>query len=429
MIIKNSKGDSMRKIYTSIELGSFSIKILVCEMINNNPYVLALSNTKCKGIKNGYVVDYEETKNGILTGLKKIEDMLGFKVKEAVIGINSEEKKFDILNGEIDIKSENHLVGNSEIEKLEHELVMGNVLEKEELLSIIPISFQVDDKEPTKDPKGMEGNVLSLKAVIIKVPKGVLRSYLDLFKDCGIKVVDVTLSALGDYYEVRNKEFDSGVGAVINIGYDKIDVSVYNKGIMIKYETIPEGSKLIENDLMYMYHLKRGQARKIKENFAVGCTKYADVKDTMILTNKEEEEITINQLEVSEVIESRIVYLLKLAKKQLNHLTNREISNIIVTGGISELAGFSDIVEREFDNNTTVLDIKNMGARNNMYSTILGLTKYFNNKLDFKGITYSMIKEEEFNNIQNIESERNRNNTNNKDNNIINKVFGYFSNE
>ena len=53
-----------------------------------------------------------------------------------------------------------------EIEKLEHELVLGNVLEKEELLSIMPISFQVDDKDLTKDPKGMEGKTLSLKAVV-----------------------------------------------------------------------------------------------------------------------------------------------------------------------------------------------------------------------------------------------------------------------
>ena len=416
----------MRKIYTSIELGSFSIKILVCEVINNNPYVLALSNTKCKGIKNGNVVDYEETKNAILTGLKKIEDMLGFKIKEAVIGINSDEKSFDILNGEIDIKNETHLVGNSEIEKLEHELVLGNVLENEELLSIMPISFQVDNKEPTKDPKGMDGDVLSLKAVIVKVPKETLRSYLDLFKDCGIKVVDVTLSALGDYYEVRTKEFDSSVGAVINIGYDKIDVSVYNKGIMIKYETIPEGSKLIENDLIYMYHLKRGQARKLKENFAVGSTKYADIKDTITITNKDEEELTLNQLEVSEIVESRIIYLLKLAKKELNHLTNREISNIIVSGGISEQAGFGNIVDNEFNNNATVLDIKNMGARSNMYSTALGLIKYFNNKLDFKGINYSMIKD--FDKEETVQTEKNRNNTNNKDN-IINKVFGYFSNE
>ena len=416
----------MRKIYTSIELGSFSIKILVCEIINNNPYVLALSNTKCKGIKNGEIIDYEETKKGIITGLKKIQDMLGFKIKEAIIGIHSKEKNFDILTGEIDIKNETHLVGNEEIEKLEHELVLGNVLENEELLSIMPISFQVDNKELTKDPKGMEGNILSLKAVIVKVPKNTLRTYLDLFKECGIKVVDVTLSALGDYYEVRNKEFDSSVGAIINVGYDKIDVSIYNKGIMIKHESILEGSKLIENDLIYMYNIKRSQARKIKESFAVGSSKYADVKDTLIINTKEEEPISINQLEVSETVESRIVYLLKLAKKQLNHLTNREISNIIVTGGISELAGFSDIVDKVFDNNTTVLDIKNMGARNNMYSTTLGLIKYFNNKLDFKGITYSMIKDKEFD-IEVETVEKNRNNTN-KDN-IINKVFSYFSNE
>ena len=41
----------MKKIYTGIDLGSFSIKIVVCEVVNNKFHVLAASNTRCKGIK------------------------------------------------------------------------------------------------------------------------------------------------------------------------------------------------------------------------------------------------------------------------------------------------------------------------------------------------------------------------------------------
>ena len=410
----------MRKIYTGIELGSYSIKIIVCEIINNNFHVLASSNTRCKGIKEGVIVDYDVVKEYLLHGIKKVEDMLGLPIKEAVIGITSKEKTFDILTGKIKIDNPQRIVRDEEVEKAYQDLILGKIGENEELLSIMPISFQVDDLELTKDPKGMIGDNLFLKGVIIKVPKQNLRPYLSLFKDCGIMVTDITLSSIGDYYQVKNTTFDSGVSAIINIGYDKIDVSIYNKGIMIKYGIVDGGSKAIDKDLAYVYKIKRGQARRLKENFALANSKYANSQDTIELVNKEGQDITLNELEVSRVVEARIIDLLKSAKKQITLLTNREISNIIITGGISEMDGFASVVENEFDHRTSVLDIRNMGVRNNMYSCCLGLIKYFYNKLDFRGITYSMIKEDESSKLNN--RDRNRDS-------ILNKVFGYFRDE
>ncbi len=411
----------MRKIYTSIELGSYSIKILVCEIINNNPHVLASSNTRCKGIRHGIIVDKEMVKEYLLAGVKEIEERLGFSIKEAIVGITSKEKTFDVLTGKIKIENPSKIVRDEEIDKVYQDTVLGKIESNEELLSIMPISFKVDDSELTKNPKGMVGDILYLKAVIIKVPKDDLKPYLELFKECDIKVTDITLSAVGDYYEAKNQEFDSDISAIINIGYDKIDVSIFNKGIMIKYDFVPEGSKLIDKELAYLFNIKRSQARNLKEKFAVADTKYASVNDTLDLVNKDGQDIVVNQVEVSEVVGARVEYLLALAKKQINLLTNREISNIIISGGVSELAGFSGIVEDVFDARTSIHDIREMGIRNNMYSTTLGLIKYFYEKLDFKGISYTMVKDDD---LVKLNLVRNKN----KDG-ILNKVFGHFKDE
>ena len=411
----------MRKIYTSIELGSYSIKILVCEIINNNPHVLASSNTRCKGIRHGIIVDKEMVKEYLLAGVKEIEERLGFSIKEAIVGITSKEKTFDVLTGKIKIENPSKIVRDEEIDKVYQDTVLGKIESNEELLSIMPISFKVDNSELTKNPKGMVGDILYLKAVIIKVPKDDLKPYLELFKECDIKVTDITLSAVGDYYEAKNQEFDSDISAIINIGYDKIDVSIFNKGIMIKYDFVPEGSKLIDKELAYLFNIKRSQARNLKEKFAVADTKYASVNDTLDLVNKDGQDIVVNQVEVSEVVGARVEYLLALAKKQINLLTNREISNIIISGGVSEIIGFQDVVEKVFDNRTFTLDIKDMGIRSNIYSTTLGLIKYFNNKLDFKGIEYSMTKD---NDLVKLNLVRNKN----KDG-ILNKIFGHFKDE
>lgn len=415
----------MKKIYTGIDLGSFSIKIVVCEVVNNKFHVLAASNTRCKGIKNGLVTDMEEASIYLKKAKKEVEDMLGITIDQAVVTVPSIDKDFDIVEGKVNVEDENKMVSATDINNVFQEAVLGKVNETKELITITPIFFQVDDKEPVKDPKGMVGESLFVKAVITSIPKENFRNTVNLLKNCGITPVDVTYGIMGDYYEARNIDFDKSVSAIINIGYSKTEVSIFNKGIMIKDEMIDSGSKLIDKDLSYVYNLKRSQARVLKENFAVSNTRYSDVNDTIELTNKNGDDITLNQLEVSEVVEARLVDLLRLAKKQINILTNREISYIIITGGISELAGFEYVVENVFDRRCSILDINTMGIRSNMYSSSYGIVKYFHNKLDLRGLSYSMVSEKEANNLISTKGKT----LNNSHDNIISKVFSYFSGE
>lgn len=415
----------MKKIYTGIDLGSFSIKIVVCEVVNNKFHVLAASNTRCKGIKNGLVTDMEEASIYLKKAKKEVEDMLGITIDQAVVTVPSIDKDFDIVEGKVNVEDENKMVSATDINNVFQDAVLGKVNETKELITITPIFFQVDDKEPVKDPKGMVGESLFVKAVITSIPKENFRNTVNLLKNCGITPVDVTYGIIGDYYEARNIDFDKNVSAIINIGYSKTEVSIFNKGIMIKDEMIDSGSKLIDKDLSYVYNLKRSQARVLKENFAVSNTRYSDVNDTIELTNKNGDDITLNQLEVSEVVEARLVDLLRLAKKQINILTNREISYIIITGGISELAGFEYVVENVFDRRCSILDINTMGIRSNMYSSSYGIVKYFHNKLDLRGLSYSMVSEKEANNLISTKGKT----LNNSHDNIISKVFSYFSGE
>lgn len=414
----------MRKIYTGIDLGSFGIKIVVSEYINGKFQVLAATNVRSKGIKNGLIVDMNEASISLSKAKKNIEDMLGTEINQAIVGVPNDGIKFDIVTGEI-LLEHDEMVSANEITGVFHEASIGKVPSDMELVTILPISFHIDGKEGIKDPKGMIGEKLSVKAVITMIPKYFYNQVLQLFKSCEIQVVDVCFSGLGDYFEARNREIDHEVVAVVNIGYDSIDVSIFNKGIMIKDEKIDAGSKLIDVDIVKTYQVKKGVARFLKESFAVSNTRYADASDVIEVANKNGEVITINQLEISEIVETRLIELLKLAKKQISILTNREISYIIITGGISELAGFQYVVENIFDRRCSTLNIGTIGVRSNVYSSALGMIKYFHYKLELRGNSYSMFNETQTDDLVSTRKKV----TSNSNDNIISKVFGYFSGE
>ena len=99
----------------------------------------------------------------------------------------------------------------------------------------------------------------------------------------------------------------------------------------------------------------------------------------------------ISQREVSEVLEARLIDILKNVKKHINDLTNKEISYIIITGGISNIPGFNSVVESIFGDITNTVGVNLLGARSNIYSSCIGMIKYLNDKFDLRGINYSMF--------------------------------------
>lgn len=413
----------MKKIYTGIDFGSNSIKIIVCEVVNNKFHVLATSNTRCKGIQNGIITDIELVKPYLLKAKKNVEEMLGISLSQAIVTVSSYDTSFNMVEGSVAIEAENKVVDSNDINNVLKEAIIGKVDDDKELITISPISFQVDDKEPVKDPKGLIGEILKMRAIITTIPKRNFKVVVGLLKECDIQAIDVSFGAIGDYYQVKNNDIDNKVAAIINLGYSKVEVSIFNKGIMIKNEIIEMGSSIIDKDLSEIYQIKKGTAKRLKENFAVSNTRYSDVSNVIELTNKDGDEFIVNQLEVSEIVESRIVEMLKLAKKQINLLTNREISYIIITGGISELAGFEYVVENIFDRRASTLNIKEMGIRSNVYSSCYGIIKYFHHKLNLRGQSYSMISSSD---EKKLISNKDKVASND---NIISKIFGYFTSE
>ena len=110
---------------------------------------------------------------------------------------------------------------------------------------------------------------------------------------------------------------------------------------------------------------------------------------------------------------------MKLAKNEIKNLTNREIRYIIITGGLSELAGFNYLVEQEFGFVAKVCNSSTMGVRHNKYSSCYGITKYFDDKLLLRDKQYKMITDDDRERLLSIDP-------NITEENMLNRVFGHF---
>ena len=408
----------MSSIYTGIELGTDSIKIVVLEKINEQYHVLSSVCSESAGIRNSHVYDIKAASVAVKKAVKSASEMLGAKITKAIVCVPPTHCNMDIVNGSVDVV--NTKITGEDVCNVLNEALKDQDFSEFELVTAIPISFTVDEEENIKDPKGMRGEVLSSKIVIGTMPKEELYRFLEVLKLAGVEAVDVGFTSTGDYYTIKNSKYDGIVGAIINIGEDNTNVAVYNKGIQIKNAVIPIGSSNVDKDLAYIFKMKESAARNLKETFAVSMSNYADSTDVVEVKNNNGEIKEISQVGVSKVVESRIREILKLAKNEIKNLTNREISYIIVTGGLSELAGFGYLVEEMFGAMAKVCNITTMGIRHNKYVSVLGIVKYLDDKLSLRGKQMNMIDGDELDDLVSPQHKM----INNE--NIIGKVLGHF---
>lgn len=407
----------MKQIYTSVDLGSDTIKVVVCELFNNKLNLLAASSIKSGGIKRGLITDVEEASRSLKEAITKVEEMLGIKITKVIASLPSYSTDFEVLKEKIDIEK---LVTKENIEEVVGKALENSKVKDKELVTVMPIDFMVDN-EITKSPRNLEGSHLSVRLVAVHTPRKNLLSVVKLFEYSGIEVVDVTLNSIGDMYARKEKTYYEKIGAIINIGHETTTISLYNKGILVKSSVLNIGGKNITKDIAYIYQISTLDATNIKKTFALAHKKYASINDTYEVENKQKEKIKIKQYEVSEVAMARIEEILNLAKKEIKIMTKNEIDYILVTGGTSNMSNFNIIAEEILGKKARVESIKLIGLRHNKYSSAIGNIVYFVNKLKLKGYEYTMIDEKSQEDISSPKKISN--------DTMFGKVYSYFFGE
>ena len=366
------------QLITSLDIGNEEIKVIVASAFDNKCNVLASTSIRSSGIKKNTIYNEKKLRESVKLAILKTEEKIGMKIKEVILLIPSNTAKMTIETGLVDIKD--NVVRGSDIKRELADAKKDTFDDTRELVSVLPISFTVDDNISVSNPIGEEGNKLFVKAVVSTSLKSEIYPLISIVSSLGISIVDIVHKSQADYYTVSNNSLDRKLGCVINMGGDVTTVSIFNKGIMIKNSYIPLGSSSVDKDISFVYKVDIKTARHLKETFALAVPRYADKYDSIDVVTLENKSITVTQSEISKVIESRLNEIFQLAKNEINRLTKREISYIIVVGGISELAGFNYIVEDVLSRNASCLDMQQMGARHNKYTSAFGAIKYFYKK-------------------------------------------------
>lgn len=410
----------MREIIASIDVGSHLIKLIVAEILNNKMNILCALEEESRGVKNGMIIEPVEVEYALKRLLNQAEEKLNTPITKAIVNVPEGETNFKIGEASLTITDEDKEVTGEYIQKVLQMSVKGNIDEGFDLVTVIPIMFKVDDRK-TKIPKGMKGNSLSVKSVVISSPKKDICFIAKSLEKCGVEVSDIMIPSIGTFFAHKTENMETNTGAVIDIGYDTTKVAIINKGIIINNLVIDTGTKNIDNDISFVYKLSLKDASKVREELGLANRKNARAQETMEVVNNLGEKIKIDQYELSSLMMSRLHEMLNIVKNEINYLTKKEISYIIVSGGLSEQRDFDIEVESVFGPIAFIGKNNYIGARNNKFASSIGMIKYFDSKLKLRDKDFSVFSDDDLDNLVS-----NGNKKAMTGDSILGKVFGIF---
>lgn len=411
----------MKKMYTSIDIGSDTVKMIVAQIKDNEISIIATSEVESKGIRKGVIIDANEALSSIKEVINQIEGKIGIKVKSVLASIPAYYAEIKKVTGMSTVTNEDKKVNGDDILRCLQASVYNKFTEDKSLVNVLPIKFKLDNKDDIIDPKGLVGNKLQAEAVMITTPKKNVDSVISILQSIGISVSDVNISPIADYYQYNKKEYSKAVVGIINIGADTTTLSIFNNGIISNMKILRYGGSNIDEYISQIFKIEKQEAKKIKEKFVVAHKRYAQIDEVYETINLNKNLIKITQYDASRVTMNITEEILENAKNELNLLTKDEIKYIIITGGSSELYRMSYLLEEKFNKLAIVANTETIGIRNNKFSVASGLIKCFDEKLKLRNKDFQMFLKED---IEEMTDQKKRINISN--NSPLKKAFGYL---
>lgn len=369
----------MSNYVVGIDISSSKVCGVVGKVDNDNKVqILGITTSKCNGVKGGIVIDVNSTSYAITEVLKSLENIVDMPIKDAFISIPISLCELTKNRRAVSVSSPNGEIQISDVRNVFEAVKLMEIEDDKEVVSVQPEMFIVDGMSNITNPIGIKGEELLVEAQVVIASSAMIEGYKKAVKKSGIEVNGIVVNSLGIYKDILEEdEIDSGV-ALIDVGTEVVEVSVYKNNRILNVFSIALGGETITNDISICLRVPREDA----ENLKIKCSnliKDKSMESYRIKINSTVGNglIDINYDTLVEIIGERVKELLNIIKRKLVEDGNYKDINsfVIVGGGVALFRDINVVATEIFEKPTRVGSPCYVGAANPIYSTATGIIK------------------------------------------------------
>ena len=357
----------MEDIIVGLDIGTTKTCAVIGYLNENNQVEVAgVGVAPSRGLKNGVIVNIDNTSASIVKAIEDAELMAGYEVSSVFVGISGQHIKGENSKGVVAIANRNRTISTIEVKRVIEAAQAIVIPVDREIMHVLSKEFSVDDQSGIKDPVGMSGVRLEAEVHIITAATTSIQNMIKSVAKAGFQHRDIVFNPIASADAVIGRdERDLGV-ALIDIGGGTIDIIVYLEGGVAYSSVLPVGSIHITNDISIGLRTSIESAEMIKKKY--GCAELSLVDASEMVEVPSVGGRAPRRLfrqELTQIIQPRVSEMMEMVDHELMKSGKKDMlaAGVVLTGGGSMLDGCVEAAERVF----------NMPVRIGTPSDIVGL--------------------------------------------------------
>ena len=331
----------------AIDVGTTKVCTIIAEVNEGDIIrVAGVGITLSKGLQKGLVVNIDEARESIGQSLRKAEQVSGYKVESAFVGVTGRHVSSLNNRGVVAITRNDRLVRPDDLKRVLQNAQNVNVPTDRKLLHVITRNYAVDGQVGVKNPVGMHGSRLDVETHVITAAITSVQNLVKCIRGLGVDIEDLVLEPLASSEAVLTED-EKQTGAILaDIGGGTTDIAVFKDGSIWHTAVLPVGGYQLTRDIAIGLGLPFDVAEEMKKRYGSVLPIYEGKIESNSTIAEDGHGASYQNL--CDIIRARIEEIIRLILLELPRSEYEALvpAGLVLTGGSSNLPGI-DALGRE----------------------------------------------------------------------------------
>jgi cell division protein FtsA len=341
-----------RNIAAGLDIGTSKIALIIGEVDpDGNLSVLGVGTSPSVGLRQGVVINLDQTVQSIGRAVQEAQLTAGFEVREVMVGISGDHIQGINSRGVVAVSGPDREIGQNDVDRVIEAATAFNLPKDRQVIHVLQQEFIVDSQSGIKNPIGISGVRLEAEVHIITGSSTISDNIIKAVQKAGLEVSSLALEPLASSYAVLDQnEKDLGV-VLLDIGGGTTDIVLFFDGAIRHTAVIPLGGQAVTNDIALGLKTPLDHAEEIKKKHGWALRSGESRGDLFLVPgiggrNAREASSDI----LTSIIQPRMEEIFILAMKEIkrSEFAGRLAAGVVLTGGGSLIRGAADLAEQTF---------------------------------------------------------------------------------
>ena len=339
--------DNVEETIVAIDVGTTKVCTLVAEPSDEAELrIVGIGTSTSRGLRKGVVLDVEQATAAITESVEKAEQISGYAIDSAFVGISGSHISGINSRGIAAISRGERLIVQDDINRAMDAARAIAIPPTREMLHDIPRGYIVDEQDGVRNPVGLRGFRLEVEAHIVTGASASIHNLAECVQNTGVRVEHLIVQAIAAGEAVlTGPEKELGV-AVVDIGGGTTDMAVFIDGSVWHTVVLPVGGNHLTHDLAVGLRTPFTVAESLKTKYGHAIPDSFEPDAVIDATSfGDDSHRSISRAQLSEIIKVRMEEILELILREIKRSGYDALlpAGVVLCGGTAELAGIKQL--------------------------------------------------------------------------------------